>query len=553
MITVLKQDRILNYCDRYCQRTNAFLEMIIQKNWLRPLFCLFLSASLLSCSSDPKPEAIKVKSKPVLAEAVWFNVPERFTMRDEIYNVETHPFFDLVPFKTKDGVDINFYLTTPVGSQHHYDLDIKSGKVYRVRTYCPQKDIWEKYDKTTEKAPFSMGVIPRLLDQSGVPQKIWLFGKKDFLHPSKEGGIDQSQRARVVGGVVHQYCDNYPCQTNKDWLSRLILVGVLDEDPMFKEVRTLEELKTKVKWDEIKAFAENNFGRKVSGQNPEPAYRLVGEVKAKAALDFAFKKGHFFSFQEINSMRKNCLSLYDYLWRSQKRVRENLTIAKRKQEEIAGKSEEERRKLIELKEYGLGNVINDEIEVKIRVSEQSKEGQKALNNWGTFFVYFHENYGERYHTCSKFVRPANFKHDSERAWFFSLMTNWFNLESLGQHFFCSGQGWLENPRMTDGSRRFKELQQRFCGGKTIDLSFDQAITNMSALETANQPHYRFIQYDYGLGGTHEELYSWVFHNGKEIQCEAGAPGGEARSPFPNDVTWKGFYEVEDRNFYDIIR
>lgn len=494
-----------------------------------------------------------MKAKSVLAEPVWFNAPERFTLRTSMHDIVTHPFFDLTPFKTKESMDISYFLTTPVGSAHQYELDMISGQLYRKRTYCEQKDIWESYDGKINRPNFSIGIIPRLLDQTGKPQMLWSFGDKKYLFDAEDKGRSQSQRARIVGAFVLQYCNDYPCRTYQSWLSHLVLVGVNGFDPKFKNVTTLKELKEKVDWPYVKAFAQNGWGRTISSTVPEPAYRMVGEVEAEKAMEFTFKSGHLFSFDEINSLRKNCFYLYDYMWRSQEKVRANM---KKSVQEATDKVAQEHKKQIDrikaIKNFSLNTVFSDKAEQDVRSKEGSREEQRALVDFKRFFLYFYKNYGERFRTCSKFVRPANHRENSERAWFFSFMTNWYHLEDLDYYYLCSRRSWLGNPRLTSGKRRFELDAARRCSSIELDESFERGVTVMASLDGSNKTHYRFVEYDYGIGGTHKELYSWVPETGKKLGCSS-RPLEEKVSIFPQDVGWDDFYKNPTRKRLDLIR
>ncbi len=520
---------------------------------MKSLMLLGLLGLFLGCSANPKPKPVKVKAKSVLAEPVWFNGPERFTLRTPLFDHATHAFFDLTPFRTKESLDISYFLTTPVDSAHYYDLDLVSGQLYRKRSYCKQSDIWQSYEGQINRPNFSIGIVPRLLDQASKPQMIWVFGGKEFLFDSEDKGRAQSQRARIVGGFVWQYCEDYPCRTNQNWLSRLVLVGVNKFDPKFSDVNSLVDLKKKVDWPYVKAFAQNGWGRSISGTIPEPAYRMVGEVGAQEALDFAFKAGHYFEFKEINSLRKNCFYLYDYLWRSIKKVRKNMeekvnfaTV------QVALDLEREARRIRDMKNFSLNTVFSDKTERDIREGEGSLAEERALVDFSRFFQYFYSNYGQRFRTCTKFVRTGNHRHDRKRSWFFSYMANWYHLEGLDYYYLCSRRSWVENQVMANGRRRFDPQKRRSCSSADLDESFESAVTVMASLAGADKGHWRFIEFDNGIGGSHKELYSWVYSNGKKLGCDARKL--EEKPPiFPENVPWQNFFSEPLGDRLDIVR
>lgn len=505
-----------------------------------------------SCSSDPQPIAEKPKAIGVKAKPVWFNVPERFRFLNEVNEVVAHPFFDLTAYRTKEKPEISYFLTTPVESAHEYRLNLVSGQLFRSRTYCSQDDIWESYGSSINKPSFSQGIIPRLLDQTGEPQKIWVFGNREHLIRDERGISVQSQRARIVGGVLLQFCDEYPCRAQKGWLSQLVLIAVNPNDPAFQNVTNLKELKNKVDWPYAKAFAENGFGRTKFGPKPVPAYRMVGEVEANLALDNAYKYGSSFDFEEINSLRKNCFFLYDYLWRSQTKIRE--AMKKRREEKINEEAQYSKRakELLEIARFRRNTVINDDIREEVKKDEETVEREKRQLSWARYFFYFHQKYGERFKTCSKFVRAANPKDNADRFWFFTYMTNWYHLEDLNYYYLCSRRTWVENSRLANGKRRYDVTAPRRCTTEEIDESFEQAITVMSSLGNANKPHYRFLEFDNGIGGSHKEVYAWTFNRGKSLGCNA-RKYEEKPSLFPQDISWDKFSGNQKRGRFDIIR
>ncbi len=531
----------MNYLQQNCQRTNKTV-------FIGFFFCLFF----IGCSSDPQPVAGKREAVGVKAKPVWFNAPERFRFLNEVNEIVAHPFFDLSAFKTKERPEISFYLTTPVDSLHSYKLNMVSGQLFRNRTYCSQKDIWESYGPSIYKPSFSQGIIPRLLDQTGEPQNIWVFGARDELIKDERGLSVQSQRARVVGGVLLQYCGEYPCRAQKGWLSQLILIGVNPFDPNFEDVKTFKQLKDKVDWSYVKAFAENGFGRTKNGPKPVPAYRLVGEIEGQVALDNAYKYGHEFDFEEINSLRKNCYYLYDYLWRSQKKIRATMKKSRDQVQNEEALYTKRAKELLEIARFRRNTVINDNIRAEVKKDEEAAENEKRMLDWARYFFTFHNKYGERFKTCSKFVRPANPKENRERFWFFAYMMNWFQLEDLNYYYLCGRRTWVENTRTANGKRRYDVNAPRRCSSQELDQSFEMAVTVMSSLGNSNKPHYRFREFDNGIGGSHKEIFAWNFSKGKTLGCNARKL--EEKPPiFPIDISWDKFSGNIKRGRYDVIR
>ena len=75
---------------------------------------------------------------------------------------------------------------------------------------------------------------------------------------------------------------------------------------------------------------------------------------------------------------------------------------------------------------------------------------------------------------------------------------------------------------------------------------------MSGLYNSSRQHYRFIEYDSRIGGSHQLIFNWVFENGKRFGCNARKLE-EKGTIFPEDISWKRFDENIRKNLYDIIR
>ncbi len=514
------------------------------------LIWLFLLEALQSCSATKKLRSKKPKDlsegKTIEAEAVWFDVPERFTSRNKQGEHETHAFFDLVSYRTKEDLSISYVLLTPAESEFGYDFDLVSGKKYKKFHYCAQKDIWKKYKKTINRPPFSEGMIPRLLDQSGQPQRIWIFGAPHFLK-GKKSEQDLTQRARILGAVVLQYCSNYPCRSRDRWTGRLVFIAVNDLDPAMKKLKNLAELKRKVNWAYVKAFAQNGFGRNIAGFVEKPAYRMVGEIEGREAVDFVFKRGHLFEFSEINSLRKNCFHLYDYIWRSVQHVK-GMT----KKRDVLLSAKEELDRLGEIKKGKTSNAIKERKRNFLLLRKIEKE-LNIISSWPKFFQHFYKNYGERFRTCQKFVRPSNIRQDYKRHWFFAYLANFMNLERAGYYYNCVRKGWIENFALSSGKRYYDFKKDRFCTAEELDLAFETSIDVMTGLANSSRNHFRYIAYDSGVGASREKIYSWVFSNGKKLSCTSKLRQRQKIAIFPADVSWNGFKTDGHQDFYGDAR
>ncbi len=493
-----------------------------------------------------------VEKKPLEIKAVYNELQPKTVEAKPDGTVGPHLFFDPAPFAHPEDKSVNVIILTPAASPHGYGLDTRSGSLYRQRYYCEHKDIWNNFEDDLSVPPFSIAVIPRTLDALGEPQQTFVFGDAKYLdQPSSEA---LAHRVRIVGGVIRQVCRDYPCATSERWLSNMQLVAVNSQDPKFKDVQDLSSLKSKVDWEESLAWMQNGFGVTLAGTKPEPVYRITGEIDANRALSYFLKKNRQISFDEQKSISKSCNLLYEDLWQGSQRVRQ--AINKRKEMLSSGKagtdellveySDLERLNLT--REQRQADAINKKFEVKKSRSEY---------DFAKFFGAFHQNYGKRYKTCMRFVRPASIAKDQERFWFFAFIDLFMGLEDLGWSYRCSRRAWVENPKKSNGKRLFDNKFEKNCTVDELDLAFDMAVTVMSGERNAKRPHMRFIGYDSGANGSHEKIYGWIHEDGKELVCtnedEAKFLEKDRTLIFPSDVNWKSFRVEEKRSRYDIIK
>lgn len=499
-------------------------------------YALLLILLITSCAKKTQ------KITPVVAKSSWLKTSQLYNHMSHDGEYLIHPFFDLVPFGSRKDNSINFVMTTPMGSRNKYKIDLRSGMMYRRHQFCEQKDIWKKYTGDITRPPYTEGFVPRLLDQLGTPQKIIVFGKnryfQDFqLTPTR------SQRVRVVGGVLQQYCKAYPCRGKNRWQSRMVLVAVNSNDPNLKKISHINQLKKEVDWPYVKAFLENSDGRHLSGKENSPAYRVIGNIGPKESLVNSIKKGHLFKFEKLKTLRNSCHKFYDYIWKSVEEIR-----ARKRNKENGNKPEVA--KIWDKKGIFTGNVLSAEtntVSSKEVVAETIR-----TTSFSIFFNHFYKNYKKRYLTCQKFVRDTSINANKRRQWFFTYLTSFFNAESLGYIYSCSRQTWIENPLLSTGKRMYSHKRNLAnCTSRELDRSFDMSVTVQTGLYRSFQEHDRFIQYDEGGGATHQKIYSWVRSSGDGYQCDKLRYSN--LSLFPQDIVWQNFGESGPRKRTDIIK
>lgn len=514
------------------------------------ILILFSLLNIVSCAAIKETllgEETLVITERVEAKPWWFDGPERLTPRNRENSPPVHSFFDFVPFSKVSDREINVVLTTLKGSDFNYKLDPYSGKLFRSHDYCPQEDVWQSYEKEIHRPPYTEAVVPRLIDQIGEPQKVIVFGdNKYFLDYSLEA--DRSFRVRILGGVIEQYCAIFPCDLNDRWLSRMILVAVNIDDPKFKRVRAIHQLKQKVDWDEVIAFMQNGEGRSVADKKELPSYRIVGEIGSHKAMLYAMTKGHFFTFDELQAVRNSCWKLYDYTWKASEFVRAGK--GKTKEDLLLEFEAEKGKKLIELFDK---RVVNDESEKELKIDEKDL----ILENYASFFKYYMRRYGKSFDLCRRFVSHSNIKDNIERHWYFTQLSLYMDLIRHNYIYNCEKEGWVKNVVQNDGSLSLDPVKElKNCTTKQIDSAFSTGLVQMVTLKkTIASSNTEYIEYDNGFGGSHQLLNSLVFRRGKKLSCTNSGPFRKVTNEIlPEDVEWQPFYkDIKYKSIKNLIK
>lgn len=537
---------------------------------LKTLELLFLSVFLLvlgSCSSAPKKDEDKadpatqqmeeVKSKketstklpeeeqvermsdlPVVEPIPqWLNVDRRFAPRQAEGDPYIHAFFDFLPFPERKDLKINFVAVTPTKSRFAYGVDMHSGQYYKKYNLCSQNDVWKSYRGSISTPPYTKGFVPRMLDQLGDPLKVVVFGALKYF-PKFNPRSPVSQRVKVVGGVIEQYCEYYPCSFRSQWMSRLVLIAVNDQDPKYAKVNSISDLKKMMKWDKFKAHMENLPGRLIRGLEQKPAFRISGSVNAEDAFDYALTKGHQFKFDQLAKLRSGCHKLYDHIWRGAQQLRKNIKLGRSRRQLSKLRTDS---LVVNMKESIFKDNLEkvEEVEAELAKDDSPIEG---FSNFDDYFMNFYSKYSRRYLTCNRFVRVSSVRADIDRHWFFAYLTAFMQLERIGYIYHCPRRAWVKNPFLANGKRQFDTAKmKKGCRSEDLERSFDSAVTILQGLRKSLLPHYFYKQYDHGIGGTHQRIYSWVFSNGKMPACKAELKKINKGVGFPNDVSWKPFH------------
>ncbi|MBY0415168.1 MAG: hypothetical protein K2Q18_13435, partial [Bdellovibrionales bacterium] len=199
----------------------------LQKKSISLLIPTFSLIYLIGCAETPV-EPIKPTEKKMIT-ADWFKLPPRFASIEKDETLSIHPFFDIA-WKAEDYEDwgsgksfkLPYFVTTPIDSDAQYEFDMYSGKIYRERMFCPQDDVWKNYNSNLEKPNFTQGIIPRVYNELQKPQQVILFSSENFK-PYFEKSIKSYADVKVIGSLILESCEIYPCDIKERWKTSQIL------------------------------------------------------------------------------------------------------------------------------------------------------------------------------------------------------------------------------------------------------------------------------------------------------------------------------------------
>jgi hypothetical protein len=338
-----------------------------------------------------------------------------------------------------------------------------------------------------EKPNFSMGIIPRTYNQERTVQKIIIF-KENIENENFLFAPEDTREARVVGSVILEHCEHYPCNSQNRWKSTQILIGVDTQDSRYGDIETLAELKLAINWPYTKAYLENQFGAHRIGHKNYSAYRVRVEYDEEQTAKFFKNTASDINIQKLQDWRKTCFNLYDSIWADVLRIR----------------------------------------------SEKSNQQALFLKMFRDFYLHDYQQYS----SCHKLVRPANIDKDEERHWFFTFVSAVLKLEEIGFRYSCKDNVWLYNA-LHDLESLFGNDKQEYleCKPGIFEKIFDHATNVTMVLENQVEKDLRYIEYDTKRGGTHQKLYSWIIESNQKLVCDQSNPPPEM---FPRDVTWRSF-------------
>lgn len=470
----------------------------------RPLLMgLFL---LASCST---------KNTPTPPNEILTTFPNKWFSKNiehSIINVNEvpvpHLFFDTTADFNSSEKTVNLIITTPEDSPHDYRIDLNSGQRYFTHAFCQQKDVWNNYSKSIFKPVFSIGYMPRTLDQTGEPQKVIVWGKD---HEHRTLSATNYHRVRLFGAYIEQVCLDGNCLGKNNWVSRLVFMAVDDDDDKTRDIQTIAEFKEQFDWDKSKAYLGNINGRNFIGDKTYPAFRISEPVEYAEAMEFFKNHSIIFTDEELKKVQTGCHNLYESLWDKVGKIRTEDQEAK----------------------------TADQMKEKIKLKTDFKKKNLPFG-FAARLKVFTKKYFNEITTCEKFVYHGNINQNQEKFWFLSYVGMFYRLHREGYYFDCKTKVWQRN-NMGDNGELVHQLKRDI--NECDEVALDQAMGNlpnfMNGLKGEDE-YFRLIDYDTHSFGSHNKLYSWVKMPARRFECSLD-PNVEIRrnlKVFPEDVAWK---------------
>lgn len=438
----------------------------------------------------------------------WFSHNKNHSLVNTQAEPESHLLFDTTPeFKAEERT-VNVVLSTAQNSQHAFNIDLNSGQRFYSHTFCKQKDVWNSYSGTINRPVFSIGLMPRVLDQLGDAQKVIVWSKRQaFL----DTALTNYHKVKLIGAYVEQICPDGNCLGKNNWLSKLVFIGVDAEDPTLAAINTTKEFKDTIDWDTSKAVLENLEGRNFIGDQTYPATRVGQLIEYEDAFDYFKKRSIFLTDVELKKIQKGCHILYDRLWEE---------VGKEREEDKAAKN-------------------SKELNAKVKLRDKLKKEKKPVG-FAARFRTFTKKYYNEISTCEKFVYHGNINLDRDKFWFLSYVGLYYRLHREGYFFDCRNRVWQRNILNDQGEPIYnlkRDIDQ--CKELELDQAMDYLPNFLKGLK-GEKDYFRFVDYDNHPYGTHRKMYSWVKVKSRKFDCsnDPNATVKKEMDLFPEDVTWK---------------
>lgn len=348
----------------------------------------FITALFYGCSFSKTRDSSRPLDpyQPRPIHPVWYNTAPKFQLTDNLSRPLPHLFFD-----GSSDVDYDNAIVFPViierqKSEGRREFDMNSGQIFTVALRC-RSDLSAIGGADFHRLPFSRGLLPKILDRTGRPMEVVVFGelpKANNRMDSLSSDHDLQYVTRVVGGYEEAFCPLRLCQEPGQWQRRPVLLAVAANDDAFDEVTDLIELKKQLEdWERIKKLLISYKGQSFIYGNFELAYSYEEEYSRTRALEILKTQAKFFDLKQMQTLKRSCYKLYDLV-------------------------------------------------------------EKASRTKLKSFVENIDRFEDELQTCQNFVYQGSINFDPEQFWFFIHFKAYLRLRELGYHYDCVSSNWLSS-------------------------------------------------------------------------------------------------------------
>jgi hypothetical protein len=481
-----------------------------------------LSMLFVGCAWWKKPVVLTDQSLLHTTKPQWFSHSTQYQLQDLHKQPRPHLFFDVGPEWSDRRQEINFYPLALEGEKRAMELDPMSGQRFFSYEACAGKDVWGENDKSVRKWPYTMGYVPRMLDQTGQPQKVIVFGGHHLMSLEE----DIYYRVRVIGGVVEQVCPAGRCTSQQSWLSRIVLIAIFPSTPEWDEVHNIDSLLQNVEWDHVRYAMENLGGGNRFGEKLVPATKVSKPFVLDEVMTYLKERRIVFAAKELVGLRSSCAILYEKMWQDVG----VMTLLDKSAQTV------------------------EDVKVRLRMKEELKRQRKPAY-FNERLAAFLKTYSDDFATCSKFHYLGNVNVNPERFWFLSFMQIFIQLHKEGYFFDCDGRSWQLNSNLKYGEKVADLKKDIFsCTTEDLDWAFAYLGVALKNLRVASPHSFRFIDYDNHQWGSHQKLYTWVKEKNRMFSCNQSEYAKLLQdSPImPSEIKWQKRYHKDKQTDMGII-
>lgn len=472
-------------------------------------YCQFILAVILlaqsSCSWRQKP---RLDDSALLSrvEPAWFARDKNLRLATSSGEPQPHLFYDALPDVNPAMSHVNFIPLHVAGQETAFELNVQTGQRYFSHFMCTQPDAWRKRGTVSGQSLFSVGFLPRQFDQLNQPQRVIVFGGAEAFDTKDP----VTYRVRLVGAFVEQLCLSGRCAGIKEWIGRLVLVGVYDKDPAWASVKSSADFLRSTDWESVKAQLETLNGHNRIVDERYPAVKVGEFIQIRNALDFLKQHSVSLNSTELAGLHRSCGKVYDLLWR-----------------DVGARTSLDR-----------PATSKDDAVARAKLLNDLKREQRP-----TYFnqrlAVFLQKYHAEFNACARLVYPGNPNENYEKTSFTHWIAMYTRLHKSGWYYDCRTRRWdLTNKGAEAQARMLKGLMA--CSVKELDEGILGIPAFLRSLRSITGERWRYVAWDDRSFGSHAKLESWVQVPERSFACknDKNTLVREKWAETPEGLSWK---------------